>query len=161
MTFNVPAKVRLAVTATRSLTPPPTVPAGPSSKLDTDPEFNTSEPTVRVPTALLPGERIPPLKIVTAPLMVPVPPNVAPVSTCTAEFAQECREPITGRLAHRSARYRCWCSGKNQGPGAALGEPKGSGAILQRAAKDGRRVIPAHAQRRPGAQIGYCAGAGQ
>ena len=84
--FSVPAKVRLPVTATRSLTPPPTVPAGPSSKLDTDPELNTSEPTVRVPAPVLPGASIPPLKIVTAPPIVPAPPKVAPLSTCTAEL---------------------------------------------------------------------------
>ena len=57
--LSVPAKVRLPVTATRSLDVPPTTPAGPSSKLDNDPEFNTSEPTVRVPAALLPGDKYP------------------------------------------------------------------------------------------------------
>ena len=84
--FSVPARVRLPVTATRSLTPPPTVPAGPRPKLDTDPELNTSEPTDRVPATPLPGASMPPLKIVTAPLIVPAPLNVAPLSTCTAEL---------------------------------------------------------------------------
>src|SRR5271165_493843 len=84
--FKVPPKVRLPVTVTRSLEVPPTTPAGPREKLENDPELNTSEPTDSVPTAPLPGERIPPPSTVTAPLMVPAPLKVAPLSTCTAEF---------------------------------------------------------------------------
>lgn len=55
-----------------------------NSKLFVEPVFSVSEPTVLVPTPPLPGERPPPVLMVTAPLTMPFPPSKPPLFITTA-----------------------------------------------------------------------------
>ena len=54
---------------------------------------SVSDPSVSVPEADTPGERMPPLLTVTPPFTVPVPASAAPLATVTAEPAAS--EPVT------------------------------------------------------------------
>ena len=65
-----------------------------NSKLLTAPAFKVNEPKFRMPTPLLPGARMAPLFMVTAPPTVPVPARVAPLFTTTLPA----RDPLTANV---------------------------------------------------------------